>query len=274
MKSVTCCILFFVFAISIKAQDVLYTTGGNKIQAKVTELNPTDIKYKDFSNLDGPTYVIARNEIVLIQFSDGTTQIINENAPAFAPTAAEPYTVKPIEKKKKLNLYYLNKNLVSINAMALANGDLTIIYDRELLDSRLCLSFLGGYNFNSRMGALNAAIINGLGFAKKKYDAGLGISFMPRNTKRVQYFVGLLGKYMSFNFEDNTLVNGQSVITTKQGSQLAIMISNGWVFRITPNFNFKFFGSLGLPSYSGTSGTNSPTYVPKMYLGYCFGYRF
>jgi hypothetical protein len=269
--------LFFCAAACLHAQDVIYTISGNKFLAKVTEVNTTDVKYKDFSNLEGPVYVISKNEVVLIRFSDGSTQIINENPPALTPKTEEQKTAKShpgATEKKPMNLYYLNKNLISINALALANGDVTLLYDRELLDSRLCLTFLGGYNFNPNTGAFNAVIRNSWPQSKKKYDAGFGISFMPRNTRRVQYFVGLLGKYMSYEYEENAIINNQSVITQKTGSQLAIMINNGWVFRVTPTLNFKLFGAIGIPSYSSPLTESDLRYIPKVYLGYCFGYRF
>lgn len=261
-----------VFVSVLQAQDILYTVGGNKIQAKVTELNTTDVKYKDFSNLEGPTYVISKSEVVLIEFADGSTQIVNPDAPALTPKTLEEKAVKAPEKKP-LNLYYLNKNMISINALSLANADITLLYDRELLDSRLCLTFLGAYNFNPHAGGLNLPIVSSLTQVKKNYDIGFGISFMPRNTTRVQYFVGLLGKYMSYNYEANAIVNNQSVITKEKGSQISIMINNGWVFRVTPSLNFKFFGAIGVPSYSPTL-TGDEKYIPKVYLGYCFGYRF
>lgn len=262
--------------ISANSQDLLYTTAGKKLNVKVIEINTKDVVYKEENNSEGPSYVISKSDIVLIQFANGLTQIINENPPSYAPVKTEPVFAKPTVQtdKPKPNLYYLNPNLISINALALANGDVTLIYDREFLNSRMSLSFLGGYNFNTRMGALNAMIFDSYPKSKKLYDAGLGINFMPRNTKRVQYFVGLLGKYMAFNYQnivDST--NNQFRYETAQGYQMAIMISNGWVYRISPNFNFKVFGSFGFPI---NSPEVKPEYrgAPKAYLGYCFGYRF
>lgn len=275
MKRLVLSILFVLaFLAKARAQDLIYTTGGNKMEAKVLEINTVDVKYKDLHNLEGPTYVISKTEVVLIKFSDGSVQIVNDNPPALVPKTAETKPVKPGDKLKKLNLYYLNKNLISINALALANGDVTLLYDREFLDSKLCLSFLGGYNFNPQMGGLNAVILDSWGHAKKNYDAGLGISYMPRNTRRVQYFVGLLGKYMSYDYESVTYTGNQSVIAKSTGSQLAIMVNNGWFFRISPNFNFKIFGSFGVPIYNPSLKQNLNINIPKVYLGYCFGYRF
>lgn len=263
------------------SQDVLYTLTGSKLKAKVLEINTTDIKYKDFLNIDGPTYVISKTDIVLIKYENGSTDIINSDPPSLLPTAplvAKTETVvpgarpRPVEKKP-MNLYYLNSNMLSINALALANGDITLMYDREFYNSRLSVSVLGGYNINSRMGALNALIVDSRDNAKKNYDAGLGINFMPRNTKRVQYFAGLLGKYMSYNYKNVVdTTNNQLKYEGASGSQMAIMFTNGWIYRISPSFNFKIFGSIG-------AAINTPALreiggLPKVYLGYCFGYRF
>lgn len=292
----------FLFANIAYSQDILYTTAGSKLKGRVTEINLKDIKYKDFSNLEGPTYVISKTDVVLIQYANGTTEVINDNPNTLAPKITETITPdeKPSEKsvyvpfdrnnpyakakksdKKGFNLYYLNNNTLSINALALANGDLTLMYDRDILKSRMSLSFLGGYSFNSHIGALNFFIRDSKEAAKKKYDAGFGINFMPRNTKRVQYFAGVLLKYMAYdylNVVDTT--NNQKNYQKASAYQVAILISNGWVYRVTPNFSFKIFGSIGgqinstpLETSNSTGKVNYGNF-PKVYLGYCFGYRF
>ena len=279
-------LIFLVLGFLSYSQDILYLSNGDKLSAKITEINPTDVKYKDFTNLGGPTYVISNSELVLIQYSNGTTQVINSNPRPIEPKKESPVTTnaKLLETKKtKLpNLYYMNSNLLSINALALTNGDVTLIYDRELFNCKMSVSFLGGYNFNSRMGVLNSFISDTKDNAKINYDVGLGINYMPKNTKRVQYFIGVLGKYMSYNYKnviDTT--NNQKKYADASAYQLAIMLTNGWVYRISPFFNFKIFGSIGVPINStNLQTTNSRgnirdyTHSPKIYLGYCFGYRF
>lgn len=273
-------LLFVLFIKTAQSQDLLYTVTGSKITVKVTEINTTDIKYKDVANLDGPAYVISKQDIVLIQFSNGTVDIINNNPQTYPVPKKEIEYVNTSKKKvldenkPKPNLYYMNNNLFSINALALANGDATFIYDREFLNNHLGITVLGGYNFNSRMGGLNAVIADSHERAKKNFDAGLGINFMPRNTKRTQYFMGVLAKYMDFSYKAVISSSNNNVqYANAKGSQLAIMFSNGWIYRISPSFNCKFFGSFGFPINSPGVKTD---YVgmPKVYLGYCFGYRF
>lgn len=271
--------LFFILtcfccSTNVLSQDVLYTISGNKIKAKVIEINANEIKYKDFNNIEGPTYLIYNTDVVLIQFANGSSQIINANAPALKPAKTETVTTKKPQQKQNQNLYYMNPNLLSINALALANGDVTLMYDRDLLSSKLSLSVLGGYNFNTRMGFLNGFINDSREHAKKNFDLGLGINFMPNNTKRGQYFVGLLGKYMAYTY-DNPIdtTNNQLIFAKARGYQMAVMVTNGWFVRISPNFNFKIFGSFGIPINSPELKSNYRIF-PKIYLGYCFGYRF
>lgn len=279
--------ILFTIASSAVAQDIIYTTVGNKLQAKVLEINTTTIKYKDYNYLEGPTYVINKTDVVLIKYVNGITEVINSNPVTIGPKtdATVISNSKPSEshasvnkgktaEKPPFNLYYLNNNMLSVNALALANGDVTLMYDRDLFNSRMSLTFLGGYSFNSRMGGLNAFIADSKDNAKKKYDLGFGINFMPRNTKRVQYFVGLLAKYMSYDYQNVIdTVNNQKSYEKASAYQMAIMLTNGWVFRVSTNFNFKLFGAIGAPGNS-VELKSQYTGVPKIYLGYCFGYRF
>jgi hypothetical protein len=132
------------------------------------------------------------------------------------------------------------------------------------------------------MAGLNRYIAATKDNAKKMYDAGFGINYTPKCTRRVQYFVGILGKYMAYNYQsivDTT--NNQYKYKDANAYQLAIMVTNGWVFRVTPNFNFKFFASVGAPINSTQLETTASdgrkidfSHYPKIYLGYCFGYRF
>lgn len=66
------------------AQDIITLTSGTKIRAKVLEINPDDIKYKDFNNQDGPTTTIQKNTVAEIRYANGTKTVITteDAAPA------------------------------------------------------------------------------------------------------------------------------------------------------------------------------------------------
>jgi len=78
------CIFTMVFLAvglySVTAQDLIVLKNGDMIEAKVTEISPTEIKYKRYNNLDGPTIVVLATDVLSIRYEEGTTEVIN-NAP-------------------------------------------------------------------------------------------------------------------------------------------------------------------------------------------------
>ncbi|MBP5334420.1 MAG: hypothetical protein J6Y61_01375 [Bacteroidales bacterium] len=60
-----------------RAQDIITTRSGEDIQAKVEEVSPLMIKYKRFSNLDGPTYSISTAQVVMIRYENGEKDVFD-----------------------------------------------------------------------------------------------------------------------------------------------------------------------------------------------------
>lgn len=66
----------FLFAgLCLQAQDTLYTVSGQKISAKVVEINQTEIKYKKANNPDGPVYVVDKTDVALIEYKNGIKEV-------------------------------------------------------------------------------------------------------------------------------------------------------------------------------------------------------
>ena len=65
--------------IGLKAQDLIYLNNGTKFQGIVKEISPTELKYKSVNNPDGPSYVIAKNTVLFIEYKNGTVDVINKN---------------------------------------------------------------------------------------------------------------------------------------------------------------------------------------------------
>ncbi len=60
-----------------RAQDIITTRSGEDIQAKVQEVSPLVIKYKRFSNPDGPTYSISTGQVLMIRYENGEKDIFD-----------------------------------------------------------------------------------------------------------------------------------------------------------------------------------------------------
>jgi len=72
-------LLFFAIllsGVSTFAQDIITLRNGDEIRAKVTGVSPSELRYKRFDNLDGPTIVIPRADVFFINYENGTREVI------------------------------------------------------------------------------------------------------------------------------------------------------------------------------------------------------
>lgn len=84
-------LLFWALCCGISAavaQDLIVRTDSTRIEARVTEVSPETVRYKRFSNPDGPTYVLHVAGIDYIRYANGETDRFRQPAaPASAPDA-------------------------------------------------------------------------------------------------------------------------------------------------------------------------------------------
>lgn len=89
-------LLFWTLCCGISAavaQDLIVRTDSTRIEARVTEVSPETVRYKRFSNPDGPTYVLPVAGIDYIRYANGETDRFRQPAaPAPAPDAPVPGT--------------------------------------------------------------------------------------------------------------------------------------------------------------------------------------
>ena len=75
-------------ALTAAAQDLIVKTDAAKIEAKVIEITPEAVRYKRFSNPDGPTYVLPVAQIHYIQYANGEKEYYTKTIPATPLTPA------------------------------------------------------------------------------------------------------------------------------------------------------------------------------------------
>lgn len=61
---------------SVVAQDIITKTNAEEVRAKVVKIGPDEIEYKLWDNIDGPVYVIRKNDVFTIKYQNGTRDII------------------------------------------------------------------------------------------------------------------------------------------------------------------------------------------------------
>ena len=87
------------------AQDLIVKTDATKIEAKVIEITTEAVRYKRFSNPDGPTYVLPVKDIHYIQYANGEKEYYTKTIPAtpLTPAApAEPVQSAPPNLRRRL----------------------------------------------------------------------------------------------------------------------------------------------------------------------------
>lgn len=73
MNKILLILLLFVYSNGF-AQDVIVKKDGSTILSKILEVNTFDIKYKKYSNLDGPTYTILKTELLSVNYKNGESE--------------------------------------------------------------------------------------------------------------------------------------------------------------------------------------------------------
>lgn len=101
MKNIFLYFLLFPL-ISVFSQDVIVKTDGSSINAKVKEVGTKFIKFYKYNNLNGSIYNIKINDVVKINFEDGTSKLFNSE------TVLD--KTKSIEDTKSTLLEYINNH--------------------------------------------------------------------------------------------------------------------------------------------------------------------
>jgi hypothetical protein len=71
MKKYLFLLMLLLVTASVFAQDVIVKKDGTTILGKVIEIGTSEVKYKKFSNQDGPTYVINISDLLAINYQNG-----------------------------------------------------------------------------------------------------------------------------------------------------------------------------------------------------------
>lgn len=99
MKRIAALFLSVTLALTAVAQDIIIFSNGDEVQAKVTEVSDETVKYKVWSNLDGPSWTKKTSEIFMIRYENGTKQ-------TFSTTRQQPVQ-QPVQQSIQQQSAYL-----------------------------------------------------------------------------------------------------------------------------------------------------------------------
>ncbi len=75
MKPLALIIMLTISAVAF-AQDNIVFTDGSEVKALVQEIGTEEVAYKKADNPDGPVYKVYKNTVFLIQFANGTSEVV------------------------------------------------------------------------------------------------------------------------------------------------------------------------------------------------------
>ncbi len=81
MKRLSLLLACIMVSLLTFAQDIIITRDAQRIEGKIKEVSPTEIRYLYWDNQDGPVFVLPTAEIATITYQNGKVQVFNNDQP-------------------------------------------------------------------------------------------------------------------------------------------------------------------------------------------------
>ena len=160
-------LLMLLVSMVVAAQDVIVKKDGSTILSKVVEISDTQVKYKKFSHLEGPTYVVSISELTSINYQNGE----KENFESSQATVTQTQTPSVPSYENAYGPYVQQSGTMSDTELLKAYK----VYKRsKMRNSRIKKLKITGYVFCGL--AVAGAFMTGFGFDDDYYEYGYGYS--------------------------------------------------------------------------------------------------
>lgn len=279
MKKLLFSIFFMsITAVTINAQDIIELKDGNQISSKVLEIDQNTIKYKKYSNLDGPTYNIEVGEVVSIKYENGEKDFfqakIDDDIEQMSQPLVSPDNVEIINKfsrtldtdklkaKKKSAKFFITKYAVSQNSV-MSNEDLEIffkmphlclyeIWIKNKTDQTLIIDLLNTFSVTSN---------NRYNQSRVYFSQSETVSVSEGNMTGTGFNLGAATQALGIEGVVGTLANGVSI--GAGSSQSATTTYSNERFVIIPPY-----GTLPLKKWESVEITNGLVLNHRKWISY------
>ena len=145
MKKLLSIILTLVAFSSLYAQDTIRLRSGEIIPAQVQEIGISEIRYKQWSNLEGPTYVQPKSNVLSISYKNGAKEnFITVPSQDQTNSSSSSSTDQAFSDALNPNHYLLEINLKSDSYLTLNGRELTEHEAKQILGEDDYGTFLAG----------------------------------------------------------------------------------------------------------------------------------
>lgn len=162
-------ILLLFIAVKFYSQDIIVKKDSTKLISKLLEINPQKIKYSRFDNLKGPIYVISKNDVAYIIYSNGMKESFHNNPEL-------PANNSYLNKKDSLVKTLRVKDYIKFNVQigAIVNNNYSNVQRKQPTPSRTTSESYSAHNGN---------LYN--------YNINLGFNFLFGRSKCVKHILGV-----------------------------------------------------------------------------------
>jgi hypothetical protein len=258
-----------------KSQDLLVMNDSTHLQAAVTEVQPSAIKYVKQNG--GPTYVTSKCNVAYVVYSNGTAERFTK-VPAgdlskydLDGSGQVPFNYNynyprvpryHKEKEKDNEVLYKRKNYIGLNHLALLNSNISFTYMRDVQKEKLILQIPVAFgigrpditNHTYNGGYLNYGSRNT--YNLMNYQVGAGLLFTPSFGEKVNFLIGPSFSLSQYDMSTKTtfMVAGPtSTSTPTQGvfKNDFVMFRQfygatlGFMFRMSEKINMTLTANIG-----------------------------
>lgn len=227
------------------AQDIIVKRDNTTVLSKVLEVTSTEIKYKKWSNQDGPTYSISRSEVTSINYQNGDVDKFTDNAvttPAPQPTVTYPQpqtqtTQTQSEPKKPKSPYSRGKEV----QFSLHGGVALPVGDFGITDNN---TFCAPFSFGSD------ELETGYGAAKTGFNASMKFHVPVYSNDK-----DIIGIPTKFNVMFNGFTDSEKRAYREQWQTIGQALneqygSNAYQFQVTKYSNYLNYSLMGGVDYT------------------------
>jgi len=246
MKKIISIFVILLFASSFAfSQDEIIFNSGERVNAKIMEIGKTQVKYKKFSNIDGPLVIVNKKDIKKIIYQNGEEDIFTSNTPELG----------------------FNQNVFAYNIFDVVYSQFAFSYEHISKNGKLSFFIPFSVGYGDRDGPK--------AFHDKGFT-GFGINLFPMGQHKVSYYLGpVLQVGLGEDYVDGSYDPYYGYYKEKYSDFVygRFMINNGVAF--TPVLNLRLNATFGLGlRYYDLPGSYDTGMQSTAYFTFSMGYAF
>lgn len=233
------------FSLRTPAQDTIVLNSGTIIISDVTSISDIEVRYKELSNPDGPEYILKKNSVEKISFSNGEIKMFSV----------------------KQNIKQYGSNIISYHIFDVIYQDFTIAYEYITKGGMTGIRVPLSIGFNTETDRDRPFNFKNLAYT------GVGFNIYLMGQRKASYFMGPeidfgIGRNFTYDY-----YNFEGYYTKTDFIYGRLLINNG--ISINPVRNFRLSALVGIGiRYFDLPESQEGGVRSSAYLTFSMGYRF